>query len=601
MYKFLDTPLMLHKSINITKEEAREVALKQVIFLCQSGYFNVTDMKKNPELFLQRMEAGIIDASMNVKLGVQLLLFAGSIMNLGTKKHHDLYLKRAERCELPGAFAMTEIEHGSNVRELKTTAIFDEQTNEFVLNTPNKGAIKWWLGNAACHATMATVFARLILKGKDYGVHAFLCPIRDPKSMELLPGVIAGDCGDKIGLHGVDNGFLEFENVRIPYDNLLDRFGGIDLESKSYKSEFDSAGRRFAAVLGELITGRVTIVSGSLNCRRVGCMIATRYASQRTQFSAGKEFPEQPILDYKSHKTRLMPIIASSYVFEFIKRNVVKKYCRLHLEKVSDDELQEIHALSAGVKAAMSWDTQTHLQTLREMCGGHGYSAYNRLGTLRNDHDVLKTFEGDNTVLIQQLGGYLLKEFSKQFSGELISDSVQYIRKQVGGMAQRNPLITRLSSKKHLRNSDYHLQAFEYRTAKLLQECALEINVNKKKQGIFRAFGESLPKLIRLGRAYVEQVALHDYLHGIEQVQDPELKPILKMMGDLYALDIISKNVGDFIDLIKKNKLSAIHDMVEWLCEELRVHAVSLVDSFGFPDFLLDAPIAKRDHVRDDF
>lgn len=66
---------------------------------------------------------------------------------------------------------------------------------------------------------------------------------------------------------------------------------------------------------------------------------------------------------------------------------------------------RQVHALSAGLKAYTTTFTQEALSTCREACGGHGYAAVNRLGALRSDHDIFQTFEGDNTVLMQQVGG----------------------------------------------------------------------------------------------------------------------------------------------------------------------------------------------------
>ena len=44
---------------------------------------------------------------------------------------------------------MTELKHGSNVAGLQTEAVLDVLTDEWVVHTPEEGAIKWWIGNAA--------------------------------------------------------------------------------------------------------------------------------------------------------------------------------------------------------------------------------------------------------------------------------------------------------------------------------------------------------------------------------------------------------------------------------------------------------------------
>ena len=54
------------------------------------------------------------------------------------------------------------------------------------------------------------------------------------KSHKLLPGVLIGDCGPKNGCNSIDNGFMLFDNVRIPFENQLDRISGVNEEGKFF-------------------------------------------------------------------------------------------------------------------------------------------------------------------------------------------------------------------------------------------------------------------------------------------------------------------------------------------------------------------------------
>lgn len=65
------------------------------------------------------------------------------------------------------------------------------------------------------------------MRNKNEGVNAFLVPIRDANK-KVLPGVTVKDMGIKIGVNGVDNAVLRFDNVRIPRVNMMNKYGDVD-------------------------------------------------------------------------------------------------------------------------------------------------------------------------------------------------------------------------------------------------------------------------------------------------------------------------------------------------------------------------------------
>ncbi|MBL7865672.1 MAG: acyl-CoA dehydrogenase family protein [Cyclobacteriaceae bacterium] len=149
----------------------RERVLKWCKHLADQGYGAMAYPKEfggggDMEAYFAIMETlSYHDLSMVIKFGVQFGLWGMSVYFLGTEKHHKQYLKQIGSLELPGCFAMTETGHGSNVKGIETTATYDHATRSFIINTPFEQAKKEYIGNAAVHGQMGTVFAKLIVEG----------------------------------------------------------------------------------------------------------------------------------------------------------------------------------------------------------------------------------------------------------------------------------------------------------------------------------------------------------------------------------------------------------------------------------------------------
>ena len=111
-----------------------------------------------------------------------------------------------------------------------TTATFERDTDEFIIDTPSALATKWWPGDMGTIANYAMVFAKLKLpdeageKYYDYGVAPFIVQIRDLDTHKHIPGVESGDMGPKLGMNSKDNGWLILHGLRVPRKNMLSRY-----------------------------------------------------------------------------------------------------------------------------------------------------------------------------------------------------------------------------------------------------------------------------------------------------------------------------------------------------------------------------------------
>ncbi|HNP78357.1 MAG: acyl-CoA dehydrogenase [Cyclobacteriaceae bacterium] len=530
------------------------------------------------------------ELSMVVKFGVQFGLFGMSVYFLGTEKHHKLYLKDIGTLGLPGCFAMTETGHGSNVRGIETTATYQAATRSFVINTPNELAKKEYIGNAARHGRMATTFAKLIIDGKDYGVSAFLVPLRDSTG-NTLPGITIEDCGRKMGLNGVDNGKIHYNNVTIPYDNMLDRFAQVTPDGK-FASPIASDNRRFFTMLGTLVGGRIGIPRSGNAASKAGLTIAIRYGDKRPQFGP-EGAPEVPILNYRTHQRRLMPLLANAYALHFSLQYLTRRFVDR-----SEADAQEIEALAAGLKSFATWNTTATLQECREACGGKGYLSENRIDKLKNDSDIYTTFEGDNTVLMQLVAKSRLTEFRQEFSNMNLFGILGFVADQAStSITELNPFTTRNTDLEHLLDFEFYTNAFEYRERDILISAAKRLKrLISDGMDSFDAFNVSQHHLIQVGFAHVERIILEQFILQINRTADIGCKTVLTKLCQLFALSQLEKNRAWYLEsgYMEPVKTKAIRKLVNQLCWEIRQEAVPLVDAFRIPEVCLSAPIARR-------
>ncbi|BDO40932.1 acyl-CoA dehydrogenase [Cellulomonas sp. NTE-D12] len=560
------------------------------------------------------------DPSLQIKAGVQWGLFASAILHLGTADHHERLLRDAMFLQVPGAFAMTETGHGSDVASIGTTAEYDAATQEFVLHTPFRGAWKDYLGNAATHGTAAVVFAQLITAAPggervNHGVHAFYVPIRDAVTGEFLPGVGGEDDGFKGGLNGIDNGRLWFDHVRVPRRDLLNRYGDVAADG-TYSSPIENPGRRFFTMLGTLVQGRVSLDGAATNASKLALAIAVTYANQRRQF-AGADDDEVVLLDHGEHQRRLLPLVAEAYASTYAHEELLAAFDDVFSGRADTPATRaDLETLAATLKPTSTWAAMRTIQTCREACGGAGFLAENRLVGLHQDLDVYVTFEGDNTVLYQLVAKRLLGDYAKGLKLHSAGDMARLVAERAADAAlHRTPLVRAAQtiadvgdarrSVGQLRDESTQRQLLTDRVETMVAEAAAALAPARSLPPAAAAalFEAHQHELIEAARAHAERVQWEAFTRALATVDDPGTRRVLTRLRDLFGLTLVERHLAWYLihGRLSAGRARTVSSYIDRLLVRLRPHAQDLVDAFGYgPEHLRAAIASGAEQVRQD-
>eukprot|EP00164_Ancoracysta_twista_P001768 GFYU01002321.1.p1 GENE.GFYU01002321.1~~GFYU01002321.1.p1 ORF type:complete len:688 (+),score=205.75 GFYU01002321.1:70-2064(+) len=518
-------------------------------------------------------------------------MFVPTLASQTTDEQRKKWLPKAIKHEILGAYAQTELGHGSNVRGLETTATYDKDTQEFILNSPTLTSTKWWPGGLGKTANFCVAHARLLIEDKDYGVHTFIVQLRDLKTHIPLNGITCGDIGPKYGFNSIDNGYLRFNNVRIPRDQMLMKYAKVMPDGTYVHPIHDKLG------YGTMLLIRAMIVANAGATLARACTITTRYSAVRRQGSRGVSTGENQVLDYTMQQAQLFPKIATAFAYHFTGACMKKMYLDL-MQGINSGDLNmlpEVHATSAGLKALVTYDVTDSIELVRRLCGGHGYSDLSGLTILLRNYAANCTLEGTREVLVQQTARYLMKAFKSARTGGKLVGNVRYLERLDSILS----INCSARNADDLLNPEVQLEIFAARAARATANAAAMLDHEMKANQVDydEAWNANGTEWLRCSDAHCQYTVVLNFINAVKEVDNPRLQRILKTLCDLYVLSSIDKKMGEFRDgdFISSEQASWVTQQIRVLLKKLRPDAVALVDSWAFTDAFLDSSLGKYD------
>ncbi|KAL4960016.1 acyl-CoA dehydrogenase/oxidase [Aspergillus stella-maris] len=536
-------------------------------------------------------------------------MFITTIREQASDAQREEWLPKIKKWEIIGAYAQTELGHGSNVRGLELEARYDVEKGEFVLHSPTLTASKWWNGTLGRTANHAVVVAQLMLpdlsdtggEGKEgrkyvlYGPHPFIVQVRDMKTHQPFEGIVIGDIGPKYGYASMDNAYMLFNHFRIPHSALLSRYSSVDPSTGAYKKPTQSA-----VVYGTLTYMRSKIIQHARLVLARAVTVAVRYTTIRRQFADRDGSPdspstELPVLDYPTVQVRILPLLATTFALHYTGLAMQRIYVNTRKQIHSGDfgSLAYMHSMSSGLKSLCTTLAADGIETCRRALGGHGYGGGSGLVQLNNDYLSKPTVEGDNWMITQQTAAYLVKKVGAVLKGQggMAGDEVDgqfrmYIpRIRDGGKVGCEYDI--------LGNDGDLVRSFQHKATALAYEVYQERVVRKK------SWTSLMIQFHKLSKAQSQSMLVTQFYEALSGANDLPSDTVF-VLWDLYRLFALFTLQEDRYEFFRHtaascDQLDLVPERINQLISRIRPHAVQLVDSWKIPDYLLDSALGRYD------
>ncbi|KAF0289653.1 putative peroxisomal acyl-coenzyme A oxidase 1 [Amphibalanus amphitrite] len=515
-------------------------------------------------------------------LAVHQVMFVPTLMNQADDDQVSRWLGDVFNGTIVGTYAQTELSHGTFVRGLRTTATYDPASRTFDLHTPDVSAAKWWPGGLGTTANHAVVMAQLYTDGQPRGIHPFMVAIRDRETHRPLPGITVGEIGPKLGQNTLNNGYLLFDHVKVPRENMLMRNARVNEDGSYTKPSHQKAS------YGTMVFTRVAIALDTVDALQIAATIAARYSIVRRQGEPRDDGQEPQIIDYQTQQLKVLPHIAACYVLRASTARLWEHHTHVTSEVRGGDTalLPELHATACCLKALVTQDCSEAIEALRLSCGGHGYMTASRLPALYAYATAGATYEGENTVLLLQTARYLVKQAGGSHAPPAAGSAVTYLSRP----ADDTPFAV---------GSPAAYVAAVGRVARgRVTEVAAALQADRQTMPEADAWNQSLVQLVAAALAHGRYFVVREFAEVVSQQSSSRaIQQMLQLLFSVYLAHAVSRAEGDFITYggltpsdIRLNRRHLLR-----LLAELRPHMIPLTDAFDLPDRLINSTLGAWD------
>lgn len=534
-------------------------------------FLRTQDIMPNEEPIVYQSAYGL--HSLNLSFNLML----ASLAIQATPEQVADWLPRIKSLEIIGCYAQTELGHGSYVKGIETEAVYDHNTQEFVINSPTVSSYKWWIGALGLCSNFALIIAQLKISGKNIGPHAFFIQIRDLNSHTPLAGVQVGDIGPKMGMDHLDNGYLKFTNFRVPKKSMLNKFSIIN--DKGKYELLDKNGIKILYL--SLVSSRLGIIIVSWFALAAALTISIRYSIFRQQFKdPEKKNTEKKLLDYQIQQYKLFVPLGFLYGVIFSRQRFLDTFecAKQEVSVKKGGSLQFTHAIMALFKYFFTDNCCKFIEQARVSCGGHGYLKTSGLPTLYLSSIPATTYEGDNSVLALQAIKYIVSLHNKT-QPELLRFLFTVLKKPSGPIE----------------------------TAEFQQDC-IEAVTQMKLKSLIEKYIELMAKFghkekiwndfLQVEGIETAELIAHSlfhrfYLEECRKINNEQMRKSVESLRVVYIGNVIDKFRADLIGLGVKG-LPELKQLSLNALTEIRKNALVLIEAFELPDELLNTAIGRK-------